>query len=57
MSGLKQPHDECKNSFISGLRVVADMIGSWFNRKGMVRVSKMTKNIDPDSVARVSGGN
>ena len=48
MSGLKQPYDECKNPFISGLRVVADMIGSWFNGKGMARVSKVMKKIDPD---------
>ena len=48
ISGLKQPHDECKNSFISGLRVVADMIGSWFNRRGMARVPRVTKSIDPD---------
>ena len=34
--------------FISGLQVVTDMIGLWFNGKGMVHVLKMMKNIDPD---------
>ena len=37
-SEIKQAYDESENSFVSGLRTVADTIGSWFDENKTAQV-------------------